>query len=371
MIFYLVEELNIPNETYRKYDDLGNRNEKIDFIQSEILPKYFKRFTGIHDLIQLSILVNGLDDNEFITFIDTLPFSINNSKYSEAFQYLYELNLKGQLSLEGKDYLTKVSLYDRDAKDFKYAVQAFEFITDPEQVEGYFKDTTGISETSFYEKDGETIKPSGRPHDDPNNDTIYNQIEKWAKDNEKKKGTNKKTDEKESQNEYSLLDVIGNINFEKVFKFIDSNYKASARYYSPKQHEDKYKLIAFLSLGLIPIVRNWNENLKRAPLMVRKSFSEPGADIPSFIEQEVKKSKNFNPDKPYVVRYLNNNEQKAGIYAFGEFIRIPIEIKGDSKNKIVELSKQHRDKFFSVPITNDKDIQAKAAAGLFKLIDKS
>jgi hypothetical protein len=104
-------------------------------------------------------------------------------------QYVYEAWKKKRIKLSDEvfsELLLNPSLYNRGEKDFKYTVNVFHMMTNPSQAGSYIKDTSVINLKEFMENGTDNfmtdvVKPGLTGN---GGDTIFNVVERWAKDNE-------------------------------------------------------------------------------------------------------------------------------------------------------------------------------------------
>ena len=122
---------------------------------------------GVRNASNVQTLIDLVEDKDIS--VDTLNRSLTANK--------------GEVS----SYLTNPSLYDRDAKDFRYTAQVFARVEDPDRAKNYFDGDVDSSE--LYDEQGK-ILPAGDPLHQAG--TIFGKVEEWAGGHIKRKDRNQR-----------------------------------------------------------------------------------------------------------------------------------------------------------------------------------
>ena len=181
-----------------RYRSLKTADEQINFVKTYLLRgTIFKNFFGIRRVIIASCLDHGIDPkkNIFLDFVAELTktaVKIPNKNDRPKMEYIYNSFKAKKLNLRQpvlKDVLCNPSLYEgRSEKDFKYTVNVFNLLSQPNKAKAYLKNTEVINFDELFEGEGKAdlrtsiLKPggaSGQP-----GDTIFNVLERWADNNE-------------------------------------------------------------------------------------------------------------------------------------------------------------------------------------------
>ena len=313
-------------ETMEAYYKLDSKQKKENFLKTHIFPQErFKNLSGIRPVLMECMLKFGIDPkkNPFLSFAMKIPFPMKESKlYRDKMQYIFDSykNNKMDLSMPA---LLNPSLYSRKFDEFQYTLNAFHIMSDPKKAGCYLKDTSVADVSEFMS--GNEIKPAGLNGEE--GDTIFNVIERWAKDNEyspeeiadkKEKAEKEAEDSKDKKNG---TDINININGENgsngtqwnydYFKEILEKVFANSGKFETTGNKNEYLEKAFVTFSLPEITPQSTDNK-----LYKKTFTEiKDADVNKF----------GNPheiDEPIHITVRTGSKTVPGIYVFHKFIPI-------------------------------------------------
>lgn len=317
-------------QTLDKYNKLLTHDEQLAFLEERIFPhKVFKRLFGIRELLIGAIQSYGLDPkrNLFLDFITKIPFDIPNRKLRPKIQYIYDSYKNKKLNIRDQELslvLNNPSLYDRSDKEFKYTLNAFNIMSQPDKASAYIKDTKDVDITKFL-LDGtdlakSTIKPGGS--DGKEGDTIFNVIEDWSKDNEyspeeiaqrkaaveKEKDKDKTTDGKMSN---TFIGIVPDTEwtydyFKGELEKIFAN-KSKFKIELPSKNDYLSRVFATFSLASLEPSETSNKVYKKNTKDVKD------ADVSKFGDPH-------SIDTPIPMSVRTADDEVPGVYAFHQFI---------------------------------------------------
>lgn len=142
---------------------------------------HFENFTGFRKVLTDDLCRFGIDEahNPFLRYVLYLPFAARDKSYEQKMDHIHKLYMADKIDLDMPE-LSNESLFDRDFSEFVYAINVFKTLYDHSETMKYFRDISVIDKDELF--DGDIIKPSGI--DRRQGDTIWNIVERWAKDNE-------------------------------------------------------------------------------------------------------------------------------------------------------------------------------------------
>lgn len=322
------------SKTLDAFDRQKSLQQQKDFLAKHILPHpIFRNLFGIRPIIIHSMMIAGLDPqrNKFLDFVCKIPFKMPDAKtYKGKMQYLYDsynnkkIDIKSNILLP---ILYNESLWSRSLEDFRYTLNAFNMFSQPSLYKSYLKDTNKNVKVSISQFiNGDEIKPAGidgRP-----GDTIYNQIEEWAKDNEytfdeiqANKQKAEKEEAKKNKSNKDNKDEKGNVTINKGITNVKWNY-------------EYFKTIlenVFANSSDFKTELTKNDYLERVFVTFDLSNLTPGK-VDSTIESSATNTikdedvKQFgDPHKIDIPIFLNaniNGETIPGVYLFHKFISL-------------------------------------------------
>ena len=211
------------NETLSKLDiqnwDKAKQQPKArDSIINRLIKSYpqnEKILNRLKPVLTQSCVTYGLepDVNKFLALVASpdMKTCFNPGHY----EVLYTMWDKEDINLT-LDYLANPSLYARNAKEFRYTVNLFDTVSNPNKIKKFFKNTSGINQNALFEINSKSstvvgdkgdgvklmaktadakkdkIKPVGTPKSDTS--TLAGTVESWSKD-----GKNDAQDDKEEK----------------------------------------------------------------------------------------------------------------------------------------------------------------------------
>ena len=289
-------------------------------------------------------MIAGLDPkkNFFLDFVCKIPFKMPDAKkYKAKMQYVYDSYENNKLSLK-LPVLLNESLWDRSDADFRYALNAFNLFSQPKLYKSYIKDVSRVNINEFMNAD--TVKPSGQDGKE-GVDSIYNVIEKWAKDNEyspeeiaerKKKAAEEEENTKSGKGVNSSTVTVnvnggnGSNNLEWTYEFFkDSLEKVFAnkgKFETKLPNKNDYLERAFVTFTLPELTPQETSN---------KIYKKSTTDIE---DKDVEKFGNTrNVDEPIYVSVRDQTTLRNGVYVFHKFV--PLD--GSSLNYYKQLAKKN------------------------------
>lgn len=316
-------------ETIDAFAKQKSLEQQKNFLAKYILPQpKFKNLNGIRPIIIHSIMIGGLDPtrNKFLDFICKIPFKMPDAQtYKAKMQYVYDSYNNKKLDIRSNTLLPILfnpTLWSRSLEDFRYTLNAFNVFSQPRLYKAYLKDTEKTAQVSISQfMNGKVIKDAGQ--DGRNGDTIYNQIEEWAKDNEysfyeiqANKAKAAEEEEKKKNNKDGETNATSRgittlkWNYE-YFKTILENVFANSSNFKTELSKNDYLERAYVTFELLNIKHKQVDNTIESSAT---NTIEDG-DVKQF----------GDPHKIDVPIYLNakvGNDTIPGVYLFHKFISL-------------------------------------------------
>lgn len=354
MRFRLVEaptrEWPPSSETLDAFAKQKSLEQQKNFLAKHILPQpKFRDLFGIRPIIIHSIMIAGLDPkrNKFLDFICNIPFKMTDSKiYKEKMQYLYESYNNKRIDIKSTaliPILYNESLWKRSLEDFRYTLNAFNMFSQPRLYKAYLKDTDKTKRVTINAfMNGKEIKDAGI--DGKAGDTIYNQIEEWAKDNEytfDEIQSNKQKAEKEERK-----NKIGNRNTSGNGISVNGNGRENKVEWSYEYFEDVLEKVYANINKFETKLSSKNDYLERAFATFKLSELSPQETdnkvykktLSSIKDGDVNKFGDpHNVDEPIYLSVRDANNSMFGAYVFHKFI--PLD--DSSMNYYKQLAKKN------------------------------
>ena len=312
------------SKTLDEFDKQKSLQQQKDFLETHILPHpIFRNLFGITPIIIHSMMIAGLDPqrNKFLDFVCKIPFKMLDAKtYKDKMQYLYDSYNNKKIDIKSTTLLPILynqSLWSRSLEDFRYTLNAFNMFSQPSLYKSYLKDTDKNVKVSISQfMNGDKIKPAGI--DGSSGDTIYNQIEEWAKGNEytfdEIQANKQKAAEKESKKNKGNKDEKGITNVKwnyEYFKTILENVFANSSDFKTELNKNDYLERVYATFDL--------SNL--TPEKVDSTIESSATN--TIKDEDVKQF--GDPHKIDTPIFLNaniNGEIIPGVYMFHKFISL-------------------------------------------------
>ena len=315
------------SKTLDEFDKQKSLQQQKDFLETHILPHpIFRNLFGITPIIIHSMMIAGLDPqrNKFLDFVCKIPFKMLDAKtYKDKMQYLYDSYNNKKIDIKSTTLLPILyneSLWSRSLEDFRYTLNAFNMFSQPSLYKSYLKDTDKNVKVSISQfMNGDKIKPAGI--DGSSGDTIYNQIEEWAKNNEytfdEIQANKQKAAEKESKknkgnkgnkDEKGITNVKWNYEY---FKTILENVFANSSNFKTELNKNDYLERVYVTFDLLSLAS------RKVDATIESS------DINTIKDEDVKQF--GDPHKIDTPIFLNANikgETIPGVYLFHKFISL-------------------------------------------------